>query len=213
VPVHTDAVQAVGKIPVDFAALGVVTLAASGHKFHGPPGSGVLLVRRGARLTPLLVGGGQQQGRRPGTIAVPLAVGFAAALDFWRREYRTRIETWRRLTDRLVDGLRRAVAAERIVLNGPADPAKRLPQTVNLGFLRIDGDALLMQLDLAGVAVSLGSACASGSTQPSPTLVAMGVPADCLRSSVRFSLGVFTTEDEVDRAVAHLAAAVAWLSR
>ncbi|WP_337177839.1 cysteine desulfurase family protein [Paludisphaera sp.] len=213
VPVHTDAVQAVGRIPVDFAALGVATLAASGHKFHGPPGSGVLLARRGIRLAPRLFGGGQQRGIRPGTIAVPLAIGFAAALDLWRREHRARIEGWRRLTDRLVDGLRRSVGADRIVLNGPADPARRLPQTVNLGFLRLDGDALLMQLDLAGVAASLGSACASGSTQPSPTLVAMGTPADCLRSSVRFSLGAFTTEDDIDRAVAHLAAAVAWLSR
>jgi cysteine desulfurase len=213
VPVHTDAVQAVGRIPVDFAALGVATLAASGHKFHGPPGSGVLLVRRGVRLAPRLFGGGQQQGKRPGTIAVPLAIGFAAALELWRREHQSRIETWRRLTARLVDGLRRSVGADRLVLNGPADPSRRLPQTVNLGFLRIDGDALLMQLDLAGVAASLGSACASGSTQPSPTLVAMGTPVDCLRSSVRFSLGAFTTEDDVDRAVAHLAAAVAWLSR
>lgn len=213
IPVHTDAVQAVGRIPVDFAALGVATLAASGHKFHGPPGSGVLLVRRGVRLTPRMFGGGQQQGRRPGTIAVPLAVGFATALDLWRRENRSRTETWRLLAARLIDGLQRAVGADRIVLNGPADPSRRLPQTVNLGFLRVEGDALLMQLDLAGVAVSLGSACASGSTQPSPTLVAMGVPTDCLRSSVRFSFGAFTTEDDVDRAVAHLAAAVAWLTR
>ncbi|WP_165246878.1 cysteine desulfurase family protein [Paludisphaera soli] len=213
VPVHTDAVQAVGRIPVDFAALGVATLAASGHKFHGPAGSGVLLVRRGVRLTPRLYGGGQQQGRRPGTIAVPLAVGFATALDLWRREYQARTSLWRRLTRRLIDGLYAAVGPDRILPNGPVDPSKRLPQTVNLGFLRVDGDALLMQLDLAGVAVSLGSACASGSTQPSPTLVAMGVPADCLRSSVRFSLGAFTTEDEVDQAVTHVAAAVKWLSR
>ncbi|WP_165075890.1 cysteine desulfurase family protein [Paludisphaera rhizosphaerae] len=213
IPVHTDAVQAVGRIPVDFAALGVATLSASGHKFHGPAGSGVLLVRRGVRLSPRLYGGGQQQGRRPGTIPVPLAVGFATALDLWRRESEARAANWRRLSLRLVDGLRNAIGPDRIVPNGPADPAKRLPQTINLGFLRLNGDALLMQLDLAGVAVSLGSACASGSTQPSPTLLAMGVPDDCLRSSVRFSLGAFTTEAEVDQAVTHVAAAVTWLSR
>ncbi|AMV40807.1 cysteine desulfurase family protein [Planctomyces sp. SH-PL62] len=213
VPIHTDAVQAVGKIPVDFAALGVDTLAASGHKFHGPAGSGVLLVRRGVRLTPRLYGGGQQRGRRPGTIPVALAVGFATALDLWRREHQARTATWRRLGRRLVDGLRAAIGPDRIIPNGPADPSRRLPQTFNLGFLGVDGDALLMQLDLAGVAVSLGSACASGSTQPSPTLVAMGVPDDCLRSSVRFSLGAFTTEDEIDQAVTHVAAAVAWISR
>lgn len=213
VPVHTDAVQAVGRIPVDFAGLGVATLAASGHKFHGPPGSGVLLVRRGTRLIPRLYGGGQQRGLRPGTVAVPLAVGFAEALDLWRRERENRIETWRFLTARLVDGLRKALGEDRVVLNGPDDPDRRLPQTVNLGFPGIDGEALLMQLDLAGVAVSLGSACASGSTQPSPTLVAMGVPEDRLRRSVRFSLGAFTTRDEIDETVVHLAAAVAWLSR
>ncbi len=213
IPVHVDAVQAVGRIPVDFASLGVATLAASGHKFHGPPGSGALLIRRGTRMTPRQYGGGQQRGLRPGTVAVPLAVGFAEALDLWRREREARIETWRSLTARLVDGLRRAIGADRIVLNGPADPNLRLPQTVNLGFPGIDGEALLMQLDLAGVAVSLGSACASGSTQPSPTLVAMGVPDDRLRSSVRFSLGAFTTREEIDQTVVHLAAAVAWLSR
>lgn len=213
VPVHTDAVQAVGRIPVDFAALGAATLAASGHKFHGPAGSGVLLVRRGVRLAPLLYGGGQQQGRRPGTIPVALAVGFAAALDLWRRESEARAALWRRLSKRLVDGLRAEVGPDRVLPHGPADPSRRLPQTVNLGFLGVDGDALLMQLDLAGVAVSLGSACASGSTQPSPTLVAMGVPDDCLRSSVRFSFGAFTTEDEVDRAVNHVAASVKWLTR
>ena len=213
IPVHTDAVQAVGRIPVDFAALGVTTLSASGHKFHGPPGSGVLLVRHGFRLSPRLYGGGQQGGRRPGTVPVPLAVGFATALDLWRREHQARAALWRRLTARLVEGLRGAIGPDRIVANGPADPSRRLPQTVNLGFPGVDGDALLMQLDLAGVAVSLGSACASGSTQPSPTLVAMGVPEDRLRSSIRFSLGAFTTEEEIDQAVTHVSAAVAWLSR
>ncbi len=211
--VHTDAVQAVGRVPVNFHALGVATLAASAHKFHGPVGAGVLLVRKGTRLTPRLFGGGQQQGRRPGTVPVPLAVGLATALDLWRTEAEARTETWTILARRLEDGVLRALGPDRVVSNGPADPARRLPQTVNLGFVGLDGDALLMQLDLAGVAVSLGSACASGSTQPSPTLVAMRVPADRLRSSVRFSLGAFTTEAEIDQAVIHTIAAVQRLAK
>jgi cysteine desulfurase len=208
VPVHTDAVQAVGRVPVDFHALGVATLAASAHKFHGPVGVGLLLVRRGVRLGSRLFGGGQQQGRRPGTVAVPLAVGLARALELWRAGSDARAGRWARLRDRLETGLVAALGADRVVRNGPPDPADRLPQTLNVGFPGLDGDALLMQLDLAGVCASLGSACASGSTRPSPTLVAMRVPDDRLRSSVRFSLGAFTTEAEIDEAVARVAAVV-----
>jgi len=208
VPVHTDAVQAVGRVPVDFHALGVATLAASAHKFHGPVGSGVLLVRTGVRLGSRLFGGGQQQGRRPGTAAVPLAVGLAKALELWYAEADARAARWARLRDRLEAGLAAALGADRVVRNGPRDPAARLPQTLNVGFPGLDGDALLMQIDLAGVCASLGSACASGSTRPSPTLVAMRVPDDRLRSSVRFSLGAATTEAEVDDAVGRIAGAV-----
>jgi cysteine desulfurase len=209
VPVHTDAVQAVGRIPVDFHALGVATLAASAHKFHGPPGVGLLLVRSGMRLGSRLFGGSQQQGRRPGTVAVPLAVGLARALELWHKQARARADRWTRMCDRLHAGLITALGANRVALNGPTDPAARLPQTLNLAFPGLDGDALLMQLDLAGVCASLGSACASGSTRLSPTLVAMRVPADRLRSSVRFSLGATTTEAEIDEAIARVAGVVA----
>jgi cysteine desulfurase len=208
VPVHTDAVQAVGRIPVDFRALGVATLAASAHKFHGPAGVGLLLVRRGVALEPLLHGGGQQGGRRPGTVPVALAVGLAAALEAWHRESESRLSRWRRLRDRMESGLVSALGPDRVVRNGPAAESARLPQTLNVGFPGLDGDALLMQLDLAGVCASLGSACASGTTAPSPTLTAMGVPADRLRSSVRFSLGAATTEADIDEAVRRVAAAV-----
>jgi cysteine desulfurase len=201
IPVHTDAVQAVGRIPVDFHALGVATLAASAHKFHGPVGTGLLLVRGGVRLGSRLFGGGQQQGRRPGTVAVPLAVGLAAALRKWHDESAARIARWAALRDRLEAGLIAALGRERVIRNGPVDDARRLPQTLNVGFPGLDGDALLMQLDLAGIAASLGSACASGSTRPSPTLMAMRVPDDRLRSSVRFSLGATTTEAEIDEAM------------
>jgi cysteine desulfurase len=201
IPVHTDAVQAVGRIPVDFHALGASTLAASAHKFHGPVGTGLLLVRSGVRLGSRLFGGGQQQGRRPGTVAVPMAVGLAAALKAWHEESAARAGRWSALRDRLETGLIAALGPERVIRNGPTRDDQRLPQTLNVGFPGLDGDALLMQLDLAGIAASLGSACASGSTRPSPTLMAMRVPDDRLRSSVRFSLGATTTEAEIDEAI------------
>ena len=111
---------------------------------------------------------------------------------------------WEALRDRLEAGLIAALGTDRVIVNGPTDPALRLPQTTNLGFVGLDGDALLMQLDLAGIAASLGSACASGSTRPSPTLIARRVPDDRLRSSVRFSLGADTTGDEIDEAIARI---------
>lgn len=201
VPVHTDAVQAAGRIPVSFRALGVTTLAVSAHKFHGPCGIGALLVRQGTALPPQLFGGGQQEGRRPGTPPVALAVGMAEALRLWKGRGDALTARWRVLAGRLEDGLRGALGGESMVRNGPEDPELRLPQTANLGFPGVDGNALLMQLDLAGIAASLGSACSSGTSQPSPALVAMGVPDDRLTSSVRFSFGAETTEAEVDRAV------------
>ncbi len=208
IPVHTDAVQAVGRIAVDFHALGVATLAASAHKFHGPVGVGILLVKSGVRLGSRLFGGGQQQGRRPGTVAVALAVGFAAALRKWHDESAARAVRWTALRNRLEAGLITALGPEHVIRNGPTLEDLRLPQTLNVGFPGLDGDALLMQLDLAGIAASLGSACASGSTRPSPTLMAMRVPDDRLRSSVRFSLGAATTEAEIDEAIGRVAGIV-----
>jgi len=208
IPVHTDAVQAVGRLPVHFHELGVTTLAASAHKFHGPVGVGLLLVRSGVRLGSRLFGGGQQQGRRPGTIAVPLAVGLATALQRWQDQAVARAARWLALRDRLEAGLLAALGPEHVIRNGPDQNELRLPQTLNLGFPDLDGDALLIQLDLAGIAASLGSACASGSTRPSPTLMAMRIPDDRLRSSVRFSLGATTTEAEIDQAVERIATVV-----
>ena len=213
IPVHTDAVQAVGRIPVDFHALGVATLAASAHKFHGPVGAGLLLVRKGMTLARHLYGGAQQKNRRPGTVPVALAMGFAAALQHWHNASTARIAKWRTLRDRLESGLLAALGPQAVIRNGPTDDSVRLPQTLNVGFPGVDGDALLMQLDLAGIAASLGSACASGSTQPSATLVAMGVPADRLRSSVRFSLGATTSEAEIDEALRRVIFVVSGLAR
>jgi cysteine desulfurase len=168
-------------------------------------GIGLLLVRSGFRLRSQLFGGGQQHGRRPGTIAVALAVGLACALEKWHDESAARRARWVELRDRLESGVLRALGAECVIRNGPAENERRLPQTLNLGFPGLDGDALLLQLDLAGIAASLGAACASGSARPSPTLMAMRVPDDRLRSSVRFSLGAGTTQAEIDESIRRIA--------
>jgi cysteine desulfurase len=139
---------------------------------------------------------------------VALIVGLATALGRWHDESEARTRRWRALRDRLEAGLVAAIGAGRAIRNGPASESARLPQTLHVGFPGLDGDALLIGLDLAGVSASLGSACASGATAPSPTLLAMRVPDDRLRSSVRFSLGAFTTEAEVDEAIARVASVV-----
>lgn len=208
VPFHTDAVQAIGRTPIDFRELGVSTLAVGAHKFHGPPGIGALLIQRGLNPPPRLFGGGQQRGRRPGTPAVALAVGFAAALELWVEEREARAERWARQRARLWEGLFGALGPDRVVRHGPEDPAGNLPQTLHVGFPDLDGNALLIQLDMAGLAVSLGSACASGANAPSAVLGAMGVPQNQRRSSVRFSFGAGTTDQEIEDAIRIVAAVV-----
>jgi cysteine desulfurase len=205
---HTDAVQAVGRVAVHFHNLGVTTLAASAHKFHGPVGIGLLLVRSEIRLGSRLFGGGQQQGRRPGTVAVPLAVGLAVALQKWHDQRELLTNRWIALRDRLEAGLLAVLGSDHVIRNGPAPGELRLPQTLNLGFPDLDGDALLIQLDLAGIAASIGSACASGSSRPSATLMAMRIPEDRLRSSVRFSLGATNNEAEIDEAIKRISTVV-----
>jgi cysteine desulfurase len=192
---HCDATQGAGKVPLRFHQLGVTTLSLSAHKFHGPKGVGALLVRRGTKLRPLLVGGHQQRERRPGTEPVALAVGLAAALDLAVRDLEARRQTVAHLRQRFVQHLR--LRAEPVVLNGCDDC---LPHTLNLSFPGVAADVLLMNLDLAGVACSTGSACSSGSLLPSPVLRAMGVAGDVLRSAMRFSFSFLLTVDEVDEA-------------
>ena len=198
VPMHTDAVQMIGKLPVDFRSLGVSSLTVAAHKFHGPIGIGALILRPGVALEPMLFGGFQQAGLRPGTEAVPLAVGLHVALIAWQREGAARSERLRRLRDRLEAGLAAGYAGETVI-NG--SPAERLPHTSNLAFVGIERQALLMALDLAGVASSTGSACASGSSEPSPVLAAMGASKAVLAGSLRFSLGATTTGDEIEQAI------------
>jgi len=187
---HSDAAAAVGKIPVSFHRLGVDALSVSPHKFHGPKGIGALLLRREVKLRPLLVGGHQEQGRRPGTEPVPLIVGFAKALEiavhFLERNYTRVLQLRQLLLAQLHAG------AEPIVVNSPAaeewQKSKCIPHIVNVSFPGCRADTLLIALDLAGVACSTGSACSSGSLLPSPVLQAMGLEQRLLTSAMRFSL-------------------------
>jgi cysteine desulfurase len=201
---HCDAAQAVGKIAVRFHELEVSTLSLSAHKFHGPKGIGALLVRLGTKLRPLLLGGHQQRGRRPGTEPVALAVGLATALEIAERE---RVGRWARVQElrtRLLDYLHAKAAP--VVVNGPE--TNGLPHTLNLSFPGCRADVLLMNLDLAGVACSTGSACSSGSLLPSPVLRAMAVPDERLHSAMRFSLSALLSEEEVEEATRRIAAVV-----
>lgn len=197
IPLHLDGVQAVGKIPVNFRELGVTSLSFGAHKFHGPRGIGGLLLRRGTKLTPALVGGFQEQSRRAGTEPVALVAGMALALELWQRDREARSQGLTMLRDRLQSRL--IERCQFAVLH--AAEVNRLPNTLNIAFPGVDGEALLIALDLAGVCASLGSACASGSTEPSPILVAMGCDPAVYRSSLRLSVSVFNTMEEIDRAV------------
>jgi cysteine desulfurase len=204
VPLHVDGVQAVGKIPVNFHQLGVTSLSLGAHKFQGPRGAGALLLRRGACLAPVSFGGHQESDRRPGTEAVPLIAGMARALELFDAEQAERGARLARLRDRLEAGL--CARCPPVLLNGSR--ARRLPNTLNVSFPGAPADALLIALDLAGVACSLGSTCASGATEPAPVLRAMRRPTEALHSAVRFSLGSETTEAEIDAAIAKIAGVV-----
>jgi cysteine desulfurase len=189
----------VGKIPLQFHQLGATTLSVSAHKFGGPPGIGLLVVRRDSRLRPLLLGGPQQQGQRPGTEPVPLILAMAAALE-WRHH---RLEEHRRhlahLRQRLWERLQAQAAP--VFLNGPPIGAENvIPNTLNVSFPGCRGDLLVLALDLVGVHCSTGAACSSGSLLPSPVLEAMGVGPERLRSAVRFSFSPHQTLAEIDEA-------------
>ncbi len=197
VPLHLDAVQAIGKVPIDFHALNATTLALGAHKFHGPRGVGALLVKKGTTLPPMLYGGHQERGRRPGTEPVALVAGMARALELWKANAIERTTFLVQLRDRLQERLMEACAP--VVINGSL--LHRLPNTLNIAFPGCDGDALLVNLDLEGVCCSIGSACSSGSSEPAPVLVAMGRSPEIYKSSLRFSVGILNTMDEIDEAV------------
>ena len=200
VPLHTDAVQVVGKLPVDFRRLRAAAMSIAAHKFHGPRGIGTLIVRHTCQLQPILFGGFQQMGLRPGTESVALAVGMHKALQIWLAEATERERDMTSLRDRL-ETLITTNCQQAVVIGGEAN---RLPHTSNISFPGLDRQAILMALDVAGVACSTGSACASGSSEPSPVLLAMGCPNPVVEGSLRLSLGAFTTAAEIDEAASRI---------
>jgi cysteine desulfurase len=205
---HCDAVQAIGKIPVNFHSLGATTLTASAHKFGGPKGIGILITRRGTHVKPLIFGGHQQRGFRPGTEPVPLAVGMAVALEWSVRNMDANHAKLEALRQRLASRIRDL--ASPIVINGPEIGASDVvPTTVNVSFPGCRADLLLMALDLAGIACSTGSACSSGSLLPSPILATMGVSDEVLRSAIRFSFGSMMEFSDIDEAALRIGSVVA----
>lgn len=209
VPLHLDAVQAVGKIDVDFHALGATTLSLGAHKFHGPRGVGALLIREGTRLGPLLFGGHQEREHRAGTEPVALAVGMAQALELWHADRQCIREQLSQLRDRLEAQL--SETCSPVVIHGSS--TERLPNTLNVAFAGCDGEALLVALDLAGVCCSMGSACASGSSEPAPILLAMGCSREVALASLRFSVGRGNTVEEMDDAARRIAEVVQRMRR
>lgn len=206
---HTDAVQTAGKIPVDVAALGVDLLSISAHKFGGPKGIGALWIRRGVRLVPFVTGGRQERNRRSGTENVPAIAGMGAAADEARAHAAAAAPRIAALRDRLEQGVLAAIPGTAV--NG--EPTARVPNTTNISFDRVESESLLIALDLEGIAVSSGSACSSGTLEPSHVLKAMGHPHQRTLNSLRFSLGSGTTDAEIDHVVIVLPALVEKLRR
>jgi cysteine desulfurase len=191
---HVDGVQAVGKIPIDLKNSNVDLFALSGHKFHAPQGIGALYVRNGVVLPPFIIGGKQEHGRRAGTSPVPNIVGLGAASELAQQGGHDHVG---KLRNKLEAGILDHIPNAR--LNGTADQLARLPNTSNISFEYVEGENILVQLDEAGICVSTGSACHSTAKQSSPTLRAMNVPYSAAQGSIRFSLGRYNTEAEIDR--------------
>jgi cysteine desulfurase len=197
VPLHVDAVQAAGRVPIDARDLGASLLSLSAHKMHGPKGAGALYVARGARLRSQQVGGHQERDLRPGTENVAAIVGFGAAAELAGRRLPEAMPAVAALRDRLEAGLLQRVEIARVI----GDPAHRTPNTTTLGFRHLEAEAILVALSEEGLCASSGSACSSGSLEPSRVLRAMGVEPETAHGAIRFSLSVETTGDEIDRAL------------
>lgn len=204
IPFHTDAVQAVGVLPVSFADSGAQALTLSGHKVGGPMGVGALLLERGVTPVSVLHGGGQERDVRSGTLDAPAIAGLAAAVEAAAKHQQAQAVRLSALRDDLIRRVRQAVPD--VILNG--DPVDRLPGNAHFSFPGCEGDALLMLLDAKGVECSTGSACSAGVAQPSHVLLAMGAPVAAARGSLRFTLGHTSTQDDVDRLIEVLPAAV-----
>jgi cysteine desulfurase len=194
---HTDAVQAAGKVPIDVQKIACDLLSISGHKMHAPQGNGALFVRKGTLLSPMLYGGSHERSRRAGTENVPGIVGLGKAAEIAAEAFRSGgVESLGQMRDRIQATI---LAVEATGVNG--DGASRVPNTANIYFDHIEGEALVIALDLKGLSVSTGAACSSGAIEPSHVLTAMGVRPDRARASIRFSLGKQNTVEDVDFAV------------
>lgn len=204
---HTDAVQAVGAIPLDVEALHADMLSLSAHKFHGPKGIGALYIRKGVKIDPLIHGGAQERGHRAGTENLPGIVGLGKAIELAEEGLAENAARMTVLRNRLISGLTAAIPNMRI--NGTMD--KRLPNNVNVSFAGIEGEAVLLRLDLEGIAASSGSACTAGSLDPSHVLTAIGLTRDEAKGSLRMTLGTDTTQADVDEVVKKLPGIVASL--
>jgi len=204
---HSDAVQTVGHIPVNVAELKVDLLAISGHKLYGPKGVGALYVRKGSKLSPLMQGGEQEKRRRAGTENVPAIVGLGKAVELAGQEMGKETERLIHLRDKLIKGLGEKI--DHIRLNG--HPKKRLPNNVNVSVYFVEGESLLLNLDLEGICASTGSACSSASLEPSHVLLALGLPPEQAHGSLRFTLGQENTEADIERVLKVLPGIVARL--
>ncbi|MBP3911273.1 MAG: cysteine desulfurase NifS [Niameybacter sp.] len=201
---HTDAVQAIGQVRIDVKEQNIDALSLSGHKIYGPKGIGVLYIRRGLRITNLIHGGAQERGRRAGTENVPAIVGIAKAMELAYTDFEAKNERIKGLRDKLMNGILESIPYSK--LNGSS--ANRLVNNVNIGFEFVEGESLLLLLDMNGVAASSGSACTSGSLDPSHVLLALGLPHEKAHGSLRLTLGEGTTEQEVDYVLEKLPAIV-----
>ncbi|PIU57536.1 MAG: cysteine desulfurase NifS, partial [Chloroflexi bacterium CG07_land_8_20_14_0_80_51_10] len=204
---HTDAVQTAGHVPVNVNELGVDLLAMSAHKLYGPKGVGALFIRKGTKLVPFMHGGEQERRRRASTEDVPGIVGFGKAVETAQVEMAEEAKRLTLLRDKLIEGLLEQI--DRVQLNG--HPTKRLPNNVNVSIQFVEGESMLLNLDLEGIAVSTGSACSSSSLEPSHVLLAMGLSHEQAHGSLRFSLGKWTTEEEIERVLEVLPKIVAKL--
>jgi cysteine desulfurase len=204
---HCDAVQAAGKIPINLSMTPIDLLAISGHKLHTPKGVGVLYVRRGTKMSPFIMGGHQERGRRAGTENVPYIVGLGRACDLATAHIGEENERVKAMRDRLENELLSRCPKSRV--NG--DRQHRLPNTANISFEYVEGEAILLLMDQVGIAASSGSACTSGSLEPSHVLRAMGVPFTCSHGSIRFSLSRYTTDSDVDHVIEHVPRIIARL--
>lgn len=197
---HTDAVQALGKLPIDVEELGIDLCSFSGHKVYGPKGIGAMYLRKGVKITPFQHGGHHERNKRAGTENVPGIVGFAKAVEIADRDMKKNDAHLKKLTKKMWEGLSKEL--KEIYLNG--HPENRLSSTLNISFRYIEGESMILNFDMKGIYASTGSACTSGSLEPSHVLTAMGVPPDMAQGSVRFSFGYENTEEDVDYCLAEI---------